>query len=552
MNVMTRRGSLDNVVTFQHVCDTRADLANIPLQQISLGSTAIVLHGDKDEFQVYIAKSNKEWILISAGSGGSITPGGGGSGEGGIDTSSDTVTASSLLQGVTAHDATGQQIIGEIITRTISDLQKVDSTITIPAGYYATPISYSTAGVPDNDVVFIDYDGTRVYSYTADEFLALTEMPANPDHTAEGLTAQGWNWDLADAKEYVTNAREIVIGQMYITTDEKTKIQVNIDQYHKDITLNFIPRDYSENIVSLNQDYITVQWGDGTSNQYAIELNEVPDIFHTYSSIGTYIITIDNPYIIIEISGDTSRSNLFQSSAYGTTGTIYSYNRIVEKIYLGKNIRIGVSAFGYMNNLATITIPNTLNTDGIITNGYWFNHCMTLKAIIVPKCFTSATIQQYAATGPLCELNDVLLYISLPKITAPVDFMLNSSLSQINKRNAMYSTLLDHYSTGCLNIKRAYIPSTVETIDYPSFTNSGIESLTIPSSVTLLKHGALALMSNLYELHFTSAQPPTAASSYTFGDLPKFCKIYIPTGTFLDYTTATNYPSPDEYEYEEE
>lgn len=48
------------------------------------------------------------------------------------------------------------------------------------------------------DVNFIDYDGQLLYSYTADEFAELTELPPNP--TNDGLTAQGWNWTLENAK----------------------------------------------------------------------------------------------------------------------------------------------------------------------------------------------------------------------------------------------------------------------------------------------------------------------------------------------------------------
>ena len=62
-------------------------------------------------------------------------------------------------------------------------------------------IPTGSVSVPRKDVIFIDYDGTVLYAYTAAEFAQLTEMPANPSH--EGLTAQGWNWSLADAKAYV-------------------------------------------------------------------------------------------------------------------------------------------------------------------------------------------------------------------------------------------------------------------------------------------------------------------------------------------------------------
>ena len=54
----------------------------------------------------------------------------------------------------------------------------------------------------DDDVLFYDYDGTLVKSYSKDDFLALTAFPENPSH--EGLTAQGWNWSFEGAKSYVT------------------------------------------------------------------------------------------------------------------------------------------------------------------------------------------------------------------------------------------------------------------------------------------------------------------------------------------------------------
>ena len=61
-NVMIKRGALDNVVTYEHYCDTTADLKNIPSDQITLGSTAIVL--ENGTINAYIANSKKEWIAV--------------------------------------------------------------------------------------------------------------------------------------------------------------------------------------------------------------------------------------------------------------------------------------------------------------------------------------------------------------------------------------------------------------------------------------------------------------------------------------------------------
>ena len=75
MNVMTKRGQLDNVVTYEHMCDTMADLNSVPFEESTIGSTAIVLQGDSGSMEVYIANGAHEWKLLNiAGGGGSDTP----------------------------------------------------------------------------------------------------------------------------------------------------------------------------------------------------------------------------------------------------------------------------------------------------------------------------------------------------------------------------------------------------------------------------------------------------------------------------------------------
>lgn len=61
---MTKSGNLDNSITYEHICDSVADMNNINPKYITLGSTCIVL--DKDAgLEVYMARSDKSWILLS-------------------------------------------------------------------------------------------------------------------------------------------------------------------------------------------------------------------------------------------------------------------------------------------------------------------------------------------------------------------------------------------------------------------------------------------------------------------------------------------------------
>lgn len=58
--IMTKRGNMDNIVTYEFMCDTIADLENINPEYVTMGSVAIIIK----DFDVYMANSNKEWISL--------------------------------------------------------------------------------------------------------------------------------------------------------------------------------------------------------------------------------------------------------------------------------------------------------------------------------------------------------------------------------------------------------------------------------------------------------------------------------------------------------
>ena len=62
-----------------------------------------------------------------------------------IDTTQKTVTAGSMLNGVTALKNDGTDITGNITSKTSSDLTASGATVTAPAGYYASSASKAVA-----------------------------------------------------------------------------------------------------------------------------------------------------------------------------------------------------------------------------------------------------------------------------------------------------------------------------------------------------------------------------------------------------------------------
>ena len=73
-------------------------------------------------------------------------------------------------------------------------------------------------------------------------------------------------------------------------------------------------------------------------------------------------------------------------------------------------------------------------------------------------------------------------------------------------------------------------------------------AITIPDSVITIGESAFSDCENLETVTFESTTPPSLG-----GDLgiETTCTIQVPQGTLSAYTSAENYPSPDDYTYEE-
>lgn len=77
-------------------------------------------------------------------------------------------------------------------------------------------------------LLFIDFDGTPIRSYSNNQIQSLTSLPPVPNHTNDDipLTSQGWNWSLYSIKLYNSKYPNtmITVGPQYCTTDGKTHV----------------------------------------------------------------------------------------------------------------------------------------------------------------------------------------------------------------------------------------------------------------------------------------------------------------------------------------
>lgn len=374
-------------------------------------------------------------------------------------------------------------------------------------------------GVEEKDVDFIDYDGKLLYSYTKDEFLALNEMPENPTH--EGLTAQGWNWTLADAKEYITDYGMLVIGQTYITDDEKTRIYIRLDNGHKTPTLG----------MAINGTVI-IDWGDNTvstatGNSSTIRI----DTTHQYQNEGNYIITI---------SPNIGSSYYFIGTQAGTTYILYEYSSAnpndssfylnsIYKIELGSNVGINNYGLKLLANLETVTIPNDiLNMNDSIGTPFLMQ-CYNLKSLVFPSTYNSyITIDECGSLENISlGKNNIFGGARSSRYIKKIMIPANGSRTYMENDSAL---------------KKMIIPEGIMTITGGSFKYCySLKELKIPASVTTINSQAFQYCTGLEILDFSNHTAiPSVANSNVWAGMTN-CKIIVPDVLYDDWIIATNW-----------
>lgn len=223
---------------------------------------------------------------------------------------------------------------------------------------------------PIPQVRFLDYDGTVVETYTAKEFATLTELPANPTH--EGLTSQGWNWSLADAKTYVAGNGVLDIGQMYVTSDGKTRLYISLPEGRTSPILQLYLNANSE---------LDIDWGDSsTHSTFTSTTANYKSERHEYSSSGDYVIAIAvvSGGFVLQSSSASNVSLILSNGNDSSSSPDLSYNNAIKKIEIGNGVTsIGDKAFQSCYALSSVIIPNSVTR----INGGAFSGCAYMSFI---------------------------------------------------------------------------------------------------------------------------------------------------------------------------
>jgi hypothetical protein len=364
---------------------------------------------------------------------------------------------------------------------------------------------------PQNDVNYYDYDGTILYSYTAEEAMALTEEPALPEQ--EGLICQGWNISLEDMQSYVSKYGKRDVGATYITDDGATRFYITLGEFD-DLTVAMCAQRYGKYSTTA-----TIDWGDGSA----------PEIISQMEFTATHIYSTQGDYIISLLPDEESTLQI----TYNVMKQDRSNNKggILKRVAIGKSVtEIRSSAFSHCRSLESITIPN-----GVTTISGGFNCCYSLKSVTIPSGATiSSNLFQEC-----CKLSS----LSLPNGAI-------YSGSMLYECNSIERVVLPEGSKlgyqafcGCSSLKEVVIPEgTSQDGDRVFMYCYSLESVVIPASMTTIRSDAFYRAYSLRFLDFTKhTAVPSLASTSAFSSVCGDCIYLVPAALADEWKAATNW-----------
>ena len=430
-----------------------------------------------------------------------------------------------------------------LIAGAITD-KGVETSATDTFSTMATNISSISGGgapiaVLPEAVNFYDYDGSLVASWTLAELASAVSLPANPSHA--GLTAQGWNWTLADLK---TENRAIDVGQMYITSDGKTKLYITIAAVGR----MTVPLIWSQSVDS----GVTIDWGDGSTPE-TFTGTGTKDTTHVYAEIGDYVISLEVTAGVLWLGyGSSSGCVLGATSIAGRV-----YNNMLQKVEIGSGVPgFGTSVFQNCTSLASVVIPSSVTSIG--TNA--FQNCYSLASVIIPSGVTSIgntvfqncyTLASVVIPSGVTSIGNTVFQncYSLPSVIIPNSvksigtsaFQNCPSLAAVIIPSSVKS-IGNSAFYNCYSLAAVIIPSSVTSIGNSAFYYCySLAAVIIPNSVTSIGTTAFQSCTGMAEYHFQRTTPPTLASTNSFTSIPADCKIYVPLASLAAYQAATNW-----------
>lgn len=331
----------------------------------------------------------------------------------------------------------------------------------------------ANVNIQPKDYNFFDWDGKLVYSYTAAEINALTELPALPVH--ENVTGKEWNYTLAQLKTLASLATPYPanVGAIYSAPDGYStiiKIKIPDDDTVRDFQIS-----WTEN----TQSPVDIDWGDNQTETIAGAASVTAT--HTYAASGEYDITItpdnNSDVIIIPLDGTFLGSNNRQKD--------YVNAVILGRCYQSATIS---NTGGWFFDLHNLEICSYSYNNSINLPRYTFSGANSLKALHIPSWITRVGVSHVSATG--------VSVITVPYNCSTIQydaFASNAALTYFGYPYTM--TTLNNRTIAFSNVTKVILPPNVTTIPSGAYQNANfsVTELRLPQNLQSIDSSAFAI-----------------------------------------------------------
>lgn len=247
-----------------------------------------------------------------------------------------------------------------------------NGTYTAQEGEAYSPVNVNVSGYSlpyedIKDVMFMDYDGSVLYSYDKQDFINnVTALPEGPDYH-DGLTFQEWNWTLADIKDELQNGSgACCVGANYTTTDGYTHFYIDVEA---NTTIGVV-------IDQVSTNNVVIDWGDGNTSSTTLVSTTLT---HTYLTSGSYEIKYEND------GAAYLATNMIQVNNHSYSGYV---SNVLKRVEVGNNITFYYNksfSFGYHSNLKSISLPTSCLPSGGNVGANQFSYCYDLAGLVWPS-----------------------------------------------------------------------------------------------------------------------------------------------------------------------